>query len=135
MLAAFFSIAAAAAEDRRPLRHMRQIADRAGERRSDAADKNVAVFDVGQLVGQNAGELAFIEDASNPLRHGYRRMLRVTPGGESVRRLLRDHVHPGHRQTSPARQFSNYAVAAPDRRWRLISWAPYILRTILSLNQ
>ena len=63
--------------------------------------ENIAVLDVGQLMTQHTGQLALIENAPDALRYRDRGMFRIASGGKSIRRLFRNHVNLGHRQTAP----------------------------------
>ena len=72
--------------------------DGGGDGRRDGADENVAVFDVRQLVRDNAFELVLAEDLQNTLRRRNRGVRRIAAGGEGVGRRIRNHVNLRHRQ-------------------------------------
>ena len=108
--AALFIAVAIAAEDHRPLRHLRQIADRAGQGRRNGADENIAVLHVGQFVTQNPGKFSLVEDPADSVRDRNRGVLRITPRREGIRGVLRQQVDFGHRQSGPLRQILHHAV-------------------------
>jgi hypothetical protein len=79
----------ATAKNSRPLGHLRQVADGAGQSCGDRADENVAISHVRQFMAQYAGELALIENAANPGRDRDCGMVRIPTRGKCVRCFLR----------------------------------------------
>ncbi len=90
-----------------PEQHVREVGDRGADRRGDRLDQDVAVADVGQLVGEDAAQLVLGEEFGDPAGHGDGGVLGVAAGRESVRLVLGDHVEAGHRQTGTGRQFTD----------------------------
>ena len=60
----------------------------AADRRGDRLDQDVAVADVGELVGEHAAQLVLGEQLGDPAGHRDRRVLRVAAGREGVRLVL-----------------------------------------------
>jgi hypothetical protein len=65
---------------------------------------------VGELVGQHALQLLFVEDAHDPFGHGHGGVLGVSPGGEGIGLLGRDEVHARHRHAGLTGQPPHDAV-------------------------
>src|SRR5258707_10058740 len=63
-----------------------------------------------KLVAQNAGELAFVENAPDTLSDGHGRMFGIAPCRERVRSFLRNDVNLRHGQARPRREIPNDAV-------------------------
>ena len=57
-----------------------------------------------EFVREHAFEFLIVEQIQNALGYGDRRMLRIAPGSEGVRRLGRNHVQLRHRQAGLLRQ-------------------------------
>ena len=86
-----------AAEEQPELEHVRDRRDRARDHGGDRPDEDVAVLDVGELVGEHAAHLVLGHRAEQALGHGDRRVLGVTARRERVRLVGRDQVQPRHR--------------------------------------
>src|SRR5262249_40236237 len=104
------AVATIAAEPQRPLRDLRDIADRAGHGGYDGHDQRVAVAHVTDLLRQDRGELALIDDLEDPTRRGHDGVLRIATGGEGVRRGLVDDVDLRHRYVRELRHLRDHAV-------------------------
>ena len=59
-----------------------------GERSGDRGDQDVAVVDVGQLVADDAAQLALVEQLQDPVGAADRGVARVAAGGEGVGRVV-----------------------------------------------
>src|SRR6266446_3224255 len=70
--------------------------------------ERVTVLHMPKLVGQHASEFVTIQQAHNPFRHCYSRMLGITPSRKRVWRLLRNNVDTWHRHTGPLRELTNH---------------------------
>jgi len=79
-------------------------ADRATDGRRDRADERVAVLDVGQLVGEDARELAVVHEIEQTGRDRDGGVLGIAAGRERVRLGPVDDVQAGHRQAGPLRE-------------------------------
>ena len=91
----------AAAEDHLELGHLSDEADGPTDRGCDRSDERVAILDVRQLMGEDAGQLAIVHEIEDPGRHGDRGVLRVPACREGVRLRPIDDVEAGHRQPGP----------------------------------
>ena len=89
-------IITAAAEHRPPLGHVGQIGNRPGKGGGNGLDQNIAVFDMGQFMGHDPGQLVVAQNAQNAAGGGHCGMLGVAAGGKGVGGIGVNHIHPGH---------------------------------------
>ena len=104
-------VAAASEEHRESGEHH----NRAGERRRDRADQDVAVLDVRQFVPEHAGQLLVREDLEDPFGCRDSGMLRIASGRKCVRRRLRDDVAARHRQPGAPGELAHDPIQAVIR--------------------
>ena len=65
-----------------------------------------------QFVCQHAFEFFVVEQAKNALCHRHRRVRRITPSGEGVRRVVRNHVDLRHGQANALRHALYHVIDA-----------------------
>ena len=88
-----------------------------------------------QLVTDHTGQLFPRQDSQDPLGHRHSSVVGIPPGGERVRRLIRNDVHLRHGQACLNGQLPHHTIEVGRFFFRDFLRALYMLRTILSLNQ
>jgi len=89
------SSSACRSEEHRPLRHLRQHADRAGDGRHDGAGQMSRCL-MCDSSWESTPPVPHGTAPQDPLSHGYDAVLRVPARGKGVESLLRDDVDLGH---------------------------------------
>ncbi len=99
-------VVAMAAEEQPELR---QHGDRAGDGRGDRHDQRVAVADMGELVGDHAGDFLAVEHVEQAGRHRDRGVLGIAAGGEGIGLRIVHEIDARHRQPGALRQIAHQA--------------------------
>jgi len=100
-------VAIAAATEQR---HPADNCYRRAKHRSDGADENVPVLDVGQFVGENPLQLTVVEHLENPGGHRHGRFLGAASCGESIRLRRVDDINRRRGHVDLSGQPANYGV-------------------------
>jgi len=94
----------------KPERHPSDDGDRCTEHRSDGADENVAILDVGQLMGEDSLQFTVFEHVENPGGHRHRSFLGAASGGERIRLRRIDDMNRGNGHVDLGRQLADNGV-------------------------
>ena len=104
------AVAAAAREHRPPHGDMGDERHRHADGRGHRADQDVAVADVGQLMGQHPADLVPAHRLGEPRGDAHRGVLGVAAGGEGVGLRIGRHVQLRHRHVRPGAQLGHDPV-------------------------
>ena len=87
---------------------IRQGRNGTGDGRGNCHGQGIAVFNMGQFMGHDPGNLIAVQklEQSGGCRH--RRIFRITSGGKGIGLWIFNHIDLGHWQTGILRQFTHH---------------------------